>query len=83
MQEKNTRKIIKTITKEQNKSLYAQSNIMYHTVNNVSLTALIYVGHDCQVQGDFASYFADFWSEIIRSLVLISSPVFGQKIDET
>ena len=37
---------------------------MYHTVNNVFLTALKYVCHDCQVQGEFASDFAVFMLDI-------------------
>ena len=38
---------------------------MYHTVNNVFLTALKHVGHDCQVQGDFASDIPGFTSDIV------------------
>ena len=55
---------------------------MYH-INNVFLTALKYVGHDCQVQGNFASDIAVFTLDIVRCPALISSPVKQCKTDTT
>ena len=45
---------------------------MYH-INKVFLTAVKYVGHGCQVQGDFASDIAIFMLDTVQCLALISS----------